>query len=147
MPEGEGSGNAGNGGKVVDAPSPGQATASVDGKDFSFELPGGVACNIANDEFSFSFRIGDNEVTLGGGGFFQGNSEWGGFITIAVGEPEGEQGPVQYLASLADHGASALAFDGNSMSYAGPMQKQPPNDGSNPLPIDVGDGTISVTCP
>jgi len=27
------------------------------------------------------------------------------------------------------------------------MQKQPANDGNNPPAIDVGDGTISVTCP
>ena len=40
-----------------------------------------------------------------------------------------------------------MAVDGDSFSYSGPMMKRPPNDGSNPPPVDVGDGLVSVTCP
>jgi hypothetical protein len=143
--ESGGSGDSGSG-EVVNPPSSGRATASVDGLDLNFTEVGGVACNIGSGEFSFSFRIGDYEVTLGGGGF-ESSSGWGGSITLVVANPDGEPGPIGYLANLPDHGGSSLAFDGTSMSYAGPMQKQPTNDGINPPAVDVGDGVISVTCP
>jgi len=138
----QGSGDAGT---VVEPLPPGQATAVVDGLEFEFSEPGGVACTIASGEFSFSFIIGDNEIVLGGGGF-ESNAEWGGTISLRIANPEGEPGPIQYFANLTEHGAAGLAFDGSSMSYSGPMQKQPANDGSNPPPVDAGDGAISVTC-
>ena len=42
--------------------------------------------------------------------------------------------------------AGSVAVDGTSMSYSGPMLMQPPNDGSNPPPVDAGTATISATC-
>ena len=95
---------------------------------------------------TFSFRIGDNEVTLGAGAN-RYETGWLGNIDMTVANPDGEEGPISYFPDLAEHGDAGLAFDGNSMSYSGPMQKSPRNDGSNPPPIDVGDGVISVTCP
>jgi hypothetical protein len=54
---------------------------------------------------------------------------------------------VHYQPDLGSAGESGLAFDGDSMSYSGPMEKVPANDGSLPEPVAVGNGTISVTCP
>ena len=107
--------------------------------------PGALACTIADDSITFSFRIGDNEVTLGAGANLY-DTGWLGAITLTVGNPAGEAGPISYFPDLAANGGG-LAIDGSSLSYSGPMQKQPANDGSNPPPVDVGDGVISVTCP
>jgi hypothetical protein len=139
-----GSGSAASSGDVVDRQAPGQATASVDGQNFTFTEPGALDCTITEDAITFSFRIGDNEVTLGGGANLY-DTAWLGNINLRVANPEGEDGPVGYFPDLAMNG-DAVAIDGDSMSYSGPMQKQPPNDGSNPPPVDVGDGKISVTC-
>jgi hypothetical protein len=138
-------GDAGGNGEVVDAPPPGEATASVDGLDFSFDQPGGIGCDITDDSVTFSFRIGDNEVTLGGGAN-RYDEGWLGAIELVVANPDGEDGPVAYFPDLQANG-DGLVVDGTSMSYTGPMQKQPPNDGTNPAPEDVGEGSISATCP
>lgn len=129
----------------VEAAPPGQALVAVDNQEFTFELPGGVACSIGSDEFSFSFRIGDNEVTLGGGGFHS-DAGWGGDISMDVPEPEGEFGVTTYFIDLNQHG-DQVSIDGNSLTYSGPWMMRPPNDGTNPPPVDVGEGTLSVTCP
>ena len=47
---------------------------------------------------------------------------------------------------LPDYATAAVAVDGTSVSISGPMQKQPPNDGSNPPPVDAGGGTFSFSC-
>lgn len=39
-----------------------------------------------------------------------------------------------------------IAISGDSISYSGPILMRPPNDGTNPPPERVTDGTISVTC-
>jgi len=138
----------GNGasGTVVDPPPPGHATVSVDGQEFNFELPGALDCFIGTEAFGFSYRIGDNEVTLGAGAN-RYESGWAGNITMIVADPAAEKGPVTYSPATGSMSDAAFAFDGDSMSYSGPMQKTPPNDGSNPPPIDVGEGTITATCP
>ena len=41
---------------------------------------------------------------------------------------------------------SLFTVDGSTMSYSGPMLKQPANDGSQPPPVEVGEGTIRATC-
>jgi hypothetical protein len=134
-----------SGGEIVDRQSPGQAAVTVDGLDLSFSEPGALACSIAEDAITFSFRIGDNEVTLGGGAnhYEQG---WVGGIQLVVANPDGESGPVTYFPDLAANGGN-IAIDGSSMSYSGPMMKQPPNDGTLPSPEAAGDGVISATCP
>lgn len=137
-------GESSGGGAVVDPQPPGQATVVVDGQEFTLTDPGALACTIEPDAITFSFRIGDNEVTLGGGANRQSNG-WLGSIDLRIANPASEPGPIGYFPDLAAHG-DAVAVDGTSMSYSGPMQKQPANDGSNPAPIGVGDGTISVTC-
>ena len=134
----------GGGGAVVDPQPPGQAMVMVDGQEYTLNEPGAIACTIGQDAITFSFRIGDNEVTLGGGAN-QNDNEWLGGIDLRIANPAGEPGPINYSPDLAAHG-DGIAVDGESMSYSGPMRKQPANDGSNPPPIDVGDGTISVTC-
>ena len=136
----------GSSGDVVDPQPPGQATASVDGQEYVLDLPGALDCTIEDDTFTYSFRIGDNEVTLGAGAN-EYDGKWIGNIDLVVANPTGELGPIHYIPNLTENGASGLAFDGDSMSYSGPMQKQPANDGSQPQRVDVGDGTISVTCP
>jgi hypothetical protein len=135
---------ASGGAEVVDPQPPGQAKAVVDGREFTFTEPGALDCLIAEGSLTFSFRIGDNEVTLGAGAN-RSDTGWLGSIDLRIANPDGEDGPVSYFPDLAANG-DAVAIDGNSMSYSGPMQKQPPNDGSNPPPIDIGNGTISVTC-
>jgi hypothetical protein len=68
-------------------------------------------------------------------------------MTMIVANPEGENGPVTYSPATGAMTDAAFASEGNSRSYSGPMQKTPPNDGSNPPPVDVGEGTITATCP
>lgn len=144
---GDGSGNGASGETVVDPPPPGHATVSVDGQEFNFELPGALDCLIEADTFRFSYRIGDNEVTLGAGANRYEETGWAGNISMIVADPAGQTGPTTYSPATGSMNDAAFAFDGNSMSYSGPMQKTPPNDGSNPPPIDVGEGTITITCP
>ena len=129
---------------VADQQAPGQAVASVDGLSFTLTEPGALDCTITDDAITFSFRIGDNEVTLGAGA--NRYDEWLGNVNLRVADPDGEAGPIAYFPDLAAN-SDAIAISGNSFSYSGPMMKQPSNDGSNPPPVDVGDGTISVTCP
>ena len=136
----------GNGGDVIKPQPPGQASASVGGLEFTFTEPGAVACALAPEEFAFSFRIGDNEITIGAGGTrFGDDIGWGGSIIIVVANPEAEPGPIQYAVFLRDIDESTLAFDGSSMSFSGPMLKQAP--GGEPPGEDAGTGIVSVTCP
>ncbi len=138
----------GSGFELVDPAPPGQATASVDGLDLTFELPGALACAISDDSITFSHRIGDNEVTLGAG-INRVDEGWMGSIALTIANPEGEAGPIAYYLEPGQLGIldeSLFAVDGESMSYSGPMLKQPANDGSLPPPVDVGTGTISATC-
>ena len=136
------SANGGSGGDVVDAPPAGQAFASVDGQEFTFDLPGGLPCEVSEDEFNFSFRIGDNEVVVGGGAT-RLNDEWFGSITLSI---FADNDVTEYSANVVDN-PSAVAVDGASASYSGPMQKiAPTDDGSAREPEDVGNGTISFTC-
>lgn len=139
--------SAGDGasGDVTDPQPPGQAYASVDGLEFTFTERGGVACSISEDAITFSFIIGDNEVVIGGGANHE-DGEWFGSMRLDVANPDTEPGPISYFPDLMGV-TSGIAVDGQSMSYVGPMQKQPANDGSNPPPVDVGDGTFSATCP
>lgn len=143
-----GGGNADPGaasGAIVDRQPPGQAAASIDGLDLSFMEPGALACSIGDDAITFSFRIGDNEVTLGAGANHY-EEGWLGGIQLVVYNPEDGGGPVTYFPDLAANG-EGIAIDGSSMSYSGPIMKQPPNDGTNPAPEAAGEGTISATCP
>lgn len=139
------SGGDGSNGAVVDPQPPGQALASVDGQEFTLTEPGALACTLADDSITFSFRIGDNEITLGAGAN-RTDGEWFGGIDLRVANPTSEDGPVTYFPELPANSAG-MVVDGDSFSYSGPMMKQPPNDGSNPPPIDAGNGTISITCP
>lgn len=133
------------GGAIVSPQPAGRAFVDVDGVQYTLEEPGGLDCTITDEAITFSFRIGDNEVTLGAGAN-RYDTGWLGSITLNVANPESEPGPISYYPDLAADG-DGLVIDGNSASYSGPMQKQPANDGSNPAPVDVGDGVISVTCP
>lgn len=142
---GSDSGGSPSGGDVVDPQPAGQAKATVDGLEYTFTEPGGVDCAVAENEFSFSFVIGDNEVVLGGGGFrSSSDDEWLTSPDLRVFNPDSEPGPISYFP-VAD--SVEIAIDGNSVSITGPMQKQPANDGSNPPPVDVGEGTFTFTCP
>ena len=139
---------AGVSGVVVEPASPGQATARVDGLELAFELPGALGCSISDDSITYSYWIGDNEVTLGAG-LNRVDGGWMGSIDLSVANPEGEPGPIAYYPAPGQQGAlegPLIAVDGQSMSYSGPMVKQPANDGNNPAPVDVGTGTISATC-
>ena len=118
---------------------------SVEGNDFTLTEPGGLACTVAGDSVTFSFRLGDNEITLGGGANRTGD-DWIGGLDLRVANPVGEPGPITYFNELPMNSAG-MAVNGASFSYSGPMLKQLANDGSNPLPVDVGDGVISLTCP
>ena len=139
-----GSGGGSNGTAVVQQQTSGTALVTVDGLEFMFTEPGGLACSISSDAITFSYRIGDNEVTLGGGAN-RYDEGWLGSIDVRVAEPGTEPGPVSYYPLLDENG-DGIAIDGDSMSYSGPMVRQPANDGSQPEPVDVGDGVISATC-
>ncbi len=143
---GDGSGDGASGATVVDPPPPGHATVSVDGQEFNFELPGALDCLVGAEAFRFSYRIGDNEVTLGAGANRYEEVGWAGNITMIVADPAGENGPVSYSPAEGAMTDAAFAFEGESMSYSGPMQKRIPS-ASSPPSVDVGEGTISITCP
>ena len=136
---------ASSNGDVVNRQLPGQAMASVDGLEFRLTEPGGLECNITPTAITLSFRIGDNEVVLGAGASLL-DQGWFGDVLLTVANPQGERGPITYSTKLAED-SGGLAIDGDSMSYAGPMWKQPANDGSFPPQVEVGEGTISATCP
>ncbi|HEU4321114.1 MAG TPA: hypothetical protein VFS66_13670 [Acidimicrobiia bacterium] len=140
----ESPGGNGESGDVVNQQPPGQAYVMVDGLEYTMTEPGGIGCSIAEDSVTFSHRIGDNEVTLGGGASLA-DGAWFGAIDMTVANPEGENGPITYYPDLAVNG-DGIEVSGASMSYSGPMLKQPAQDGSNPSPVDVGEGVISVTC-
>jgi hypothetical protein len=135
-----GDGSTGDG--VVNPQPPGQGAASVDGQEFTFNTPGGIACSVAEEEFSFSYIIGDNEVTIGGGASIQGG-QWFGSLSMRV---TSDDQTVEYVAQLNDN-PGAVAVDGNSVSYAGPMEKYlPAPPGELPQGIDVGSGVFTTTC-
>ncbi len=57
-----------------------------------------------------------------------------------------DDGTTEYVAKLVENPA-AVAVDGDSVSYAGPVDKYPPAPpGELPEPIDVGDGVFTATC-
>lgn len=133
---------SGPSGAVANQQPPGQGYASVDGQEFTLDMPGGLACEVGAEEFAFSFIIGDNEVALGGGASISGG-QWFGSLTLQIFE---DNDVTQYVAKLVDN-PSGVAVDGNSVSYAGPMEKlEPAPPGELPQPIDVGDGVFSATC-
>jgi hypothetical protein len=135
-------GASGSGGEVVDRQPPGTGYASVDGQEYTFTTPGGVACRVSDDEFSFSFIQGDNEVTIGGGGSIQANG-WFGSVSMRI---VMDDGSTEYSAQINDN-PDAVAVDGSSVSYSGPMVKYlPAPPGELPEPIDIGDGVFSATC-
>ena len=144
----EGSSGEGSSNEVVNPAPSGQATASVDGQQFTLELPAGLDCSISEEALTFGYSIGDNEVTLGGGAN-RDDDGWIGSIRLTVANPDSEPGPISYYPKVGDGlfiDGSYIAVDGDSMSYSGPMEKKPANDGTNPPAVDVGDGTISATC-
>lgn len=143
---GESSGDSdSSSGDVVDPQPPGQATVSVDGQEFMFDTLGPSDCNIGNDSLSFAFVIEETSATLAAGANLTDDG-WQGDIRLGILDEEGR--PVAYYLQSAEGLMiqGTIVVDGNSMSFSGPMEMQPPNDGSNPPPVDVGDGTISATC-
>lgn len=117
--QGESAEEASVGGVMVNPQPPGQAKVMVDGQEFTLTDPGAIACTIEQDAITFSFRIGDNEVTLGGGANLYDDG-WLGGIDLRVANPAGEPGPITYSPDLAAHG-DGIAVGGESMSSSGPM--------------------------
>jgi hypothetical protein len=145
----ESSGAGPGGGAVINPQPPGQASVSVDGVEYTFEGEILIVCSIG-DGFNYTFSAEDGRVTLAAGGQDLGDAGWGGSINFTVNdeEPDPDSGElvfVKYVVFLPDVDGSTMAFDGNSMSFSGPMLKQTP--GSDPPGEDVGTGTVSVTCP
>ena len=136
-----------SGGAVVDPAPAGKATVSVDGRDITFEEVLFDSCAISDDAVTYGFAAADGVTTLAAG-LNHMDGDWLGSIAVDVPNPDGE-GVIGYYPAPAE-GATlekgSVAIDGSSMSYSGPMLMQPPNDGSNPPPVDVGTGTISATC-
>jgi hypothetical protein len=141
-PTSDGAGG-GSSGTVVNRQPPGQGFASVDGLEYTFDTPGGLACEVTAEEFSFSFIIGDNEIALGGGASISGG-QWFGSLTLQF--FGAEEGTTVYQAQLIDY-PDGIGVDGNSVSYSGPMEKLPPAPpGQLSQPVAVGDGVFSATC-
>lgn len=135
-------GGAAASGDVVDQQPPGQGIAKVDGLEYSFDTPGGLDCRVAADDFSFSYIIGDNQVTLGGGASISGG-QWFGSLSLRIFE---DNDVTEYAARLIDN-PDGIAVNGNSVSYSSPFEVFAPNpDGGPREPEDVGNGTISATC-
>lgn len=140
----DGGGDGGqSGGAVVEQQPAGQALVRVDGREYT--LTAGFDCVVEEEEFRGSFVIGDNEVVAGGGAIRNPDGGWQANPSLTVAEPEDEPGPIGYF--FPDTLAVDVAVDGASASMAGQMQKTPANDGSNPPPIDVGEGVFTFTCP
>jgi hypothetical protein len=137
------------GASVGDPPPPGMATASVDGLDLTFDVPNAVSpCSIADDSITFGFGVDGEEFTLAAG-TIRVDGGWMGSIALDIANPDGEPGPIAYYPAPGENGVldeSLFAVDGSTMSYSGPMLKQPANDGSQPPPVEVGEGTIRATC-
>lgn len=135
------------GGAVLDAAPAGEGTASVDGLDISFvtDVSNGN-CLISDESITFGFAAADGVTTMAGG-MNRSSGQWAGSILIRVPNPDGE-GFIQYYPATVEGGTlqGSIGVDGSSMVYSGPIEMQPVNDGSNPPPVDVGDGTISATC-
>jgi hypothetical protein len=108
--------------------------------EYRFDTAGGLDCETSAEEFSFSYTIGDNEVVMGGGASISGG-QWFGSLTLQL---FGEDGVTEYVAQVVDH-PEAIAVDGDSVSYSGPMEKLVPG-GAPGESIDVGDGIFSSTC-
>lgn len=125
---------------VVDRQPSGQAHVVVDGLDYTFDTFGPSDCNVESFQFGFSFIIGENEVSLTGGGT-SNIQEWATNLAMRVFNATDDGAPVTY-ANPVGSGSDGLAIDGNSVSYSGPIEKKVPNAD----PVDVGEGTISVTC-
>lgn len=134
-----------SGGGIVDEQPAGQAFASVEGQEFTLEVSPALECVIEGERITYAFWVGDNSIVMGGGANLYEDG-WLGNIDLRIADPEGEPGPVTYYPDLQTDG-DRISIDGSSMSYSGPMLKQPPNDGTNPPPVDAGEGTFSVTCP
>jgi hypothetical protein len=130
---------------VIDVQPPGQGVASVDGLEYTLQASPDDDCSISEESLTLAFWVEDESVGLGGGANLYEDG-WLGTIDLLVLEPEGEPGPISYFPDL-EANADGVVIDGDSFSYSGPMLKQPANDGSNPPPVDVGEGTFSVTCP
>jgi hypothetical protein len=137
--DGGGTGSTGN---VVNRQPPGQGAASVDGQEFTFNTPGGLACKVTGEDFAFSFIIGDNEIAMGGGASISGG-QWFGNLSLQI---YADDGVTEYSAKLIDN-PSGIAIDGNSVSYSGPMEKfTPAPPGELPEAVDVGEGVFTATC-
>ena len=97
---------------------------------------------MTDEEFSYSYIIGDNEVTIGGGASIRGG-QWFGSLSMRVAADDGTS---EYVAKLNDN-PGAVAIDGDSVSYAGPMDKYlPAPPGELPQGVDVGNGVFTATC-
>ena len=145
--EGDGGGDDASGGAVAEPAPSGQATASVDGVELAFEEVLTSGCSISEERITYAFVAADGVTTLAGG-LNRIDGAWLGSIAIDVPNPDGE-GILGYYPAPTNDGTledGAVAVDGSSMSYSGPMLLQPVNDGSNPPPISVGEGTVSATC-
>lgn len=139
--------DAPSGGSIDDPAPPGTATASVDGQDLTFDTVLASGCSIAGDAITFGFSNADGTVTIAAG-LNPNGDDWDGNIRVELPNPEGE-GTLAYNTEPAEGitlPPGSVVVDGSSMTYEGPMLFQPPNDGSNPPPESVGDGTIRATC-
>ncbi len=126
------------GGQVVDMQPPGQATASVDGQEYTLDTVGPVGCDITDSEFNVGFIMGDNDVSVIAGGTASG-SEWRGRIDLNV---QTTDGIANYFADFSGGDAGAVAVSDASMSYSGEWKVY----GSDGTEESVGDGTLSLTC-
>jgi len=99
LPE-AGCGNGdGSGSPVVDPQPAGQALGTVDGREDTLTEPAALACTLADDSITFSFRIRDNEATLGAGAN-RTDDEWFGDVDLRVANPSDEEGPITYFPEL-----------------------------------------------
>jgi hypothetical protein len=129
---------------VVDRQEPGEGYASVAGREYNLVVSPALPCEITPEAVTFSFWVGDNSIVLGGGANLYDDG-WLGSMQLTLFEPDGEEGPIYYYPDFTEHG-DRIGIAGDSMSYSGPLLKQPANDGSNPPPVDAGNGTFSATC-
>jgi hypothetical protein len=123
-------------GAVVNPASPGQATVTLEGEDYTLDTIGPVGCTIEGSAFEFSFLMGDNEINLVGGGDASAST----FNFNLSFQEEG--GITQYAADHLSGDSGTLTVDGSSMSYVGSMSELVEGGERE----SVGEVTISATC-
>ena len=150
----DGNGDNGNAGEVPsdsfdvpdldpsDMPPAGQARVEVDGKTFTFEATDLESrlftCEIRVDGISVNFQLEGHDL------FLQGATQSDGSILASVTmTPDSEDNT--YNSTNAGGRGGGVAVDGSHILFVGQFDSTPAGDPAGL--VDVGQGSVAVTCP